>query len=101
MKKSLAWAIGAAIVFSSPAIAWEGRTIACYDNYLVPARYAARKVLVRAARKQYEHRNGRTELVWYPAVYREALIKISEEHYVMRQITCHHGHAFAPGILLQ
>ncbi|WP_439144247.1 hypothetical protein [Planktotalea sp.] len=90
MKKTLVSAVVAAIAFAAPAMAWEGKTVACYDKHLVPAKYSATKVLVKAGKSQYEHRNGHIELVAYPPVYKEVRTKTSDAHYVMREISCHH-----------
>ena len=87
MNKAL---VVAAIAFAAPAMAWEGKTVACYDKHLVPAQYSAEKVLIKKSKKQYEHRNGRIELVKYPSVYKEVLTKTADSHYVMREIKCHH-----------
>ena len=59
MKKTLVSAVVAAIAFAAPAMAWEGKTVACYDKHLVPAKYSATKVLVKAGKSQYEHRAHR------------------------------------------
>jgi len=48
MNKTLVSAVVAAIAFAAPAMAWEGKTVACYDKHLVPAKYSATKVLVKA-----------------------------------------------------
>lgn len=90
MKMTLISAAVAAIAFAAPAMAWEGKTVACYDKHLVPAKYSATKVLVKAGKSQYEHKNGHIELVAYPPVYREVRTKTSDAHYVMREIKCHH-----------
>lgn len=90
MKKTLVSAAFAAIAFAAPAMAWEGHTVACYDKHLVPAKYSATKVLVKASKQQYEHRNGHIELVKYPSVYKEVRTKTADAHYVMREIKCHH-----------
>lgn len=88
MKKTLFSAAVAAIAFAAPAMAWEGETVACFDKHLVPAKYSSTKVLVKGEKKQYEHRNGRIELVRYPAVYKEVRTKTSDSHYVMTQVMC-------------
>ena len=90
MKTTLFTAAIAAIAFAAPAMAWEGTTVACFDKHLVPAKYSATKVLVKAGKQQYEHANGHIELVAYPAVYREVRTKTADAHYVMREIKCHH-----------
>ena len=88
MKKTLISAVAAAITFAAPAMAWEGTTVACFDKHLVPAQYSATKVLVKAGKQQYEHRNGRIELVAYPAVYKEVRTQTAAAHYVMREVMC-------------
>ena len=90
MKKTLFTAVIAAIGFAAPAMAWEGKTVACYDKHLVPASYTYTKHLVKAGKSQYEHRNGRIELVSYPPVYKQHKKMVSGSHYVMREISCHH-----------
>jgi hypothetical protein len=42
MNKTLVSAVVAAIAFAAPAMAWEGKTVACYDKHLVPAKYSNR-----------------------------------------------------------
>ena len=90
MKKTLISAVVAAVAFAAPAMAWEGQTVACYDKVLVPAKYEYSKTLVKAGKKQYEHRNHRIELVSYPPVYKQHKTLVSGSHYVMREISCHH-----------
>lgn len=90
MKKTLFTAVIAAIGFAAPAMAWEGNTVACYDKKLMPATYTYKKHLVKDGKKQYEHRNGRIELVSYPPVYRQVATLKSGAHYVMRQVKCNH-----------
>lgn len=90
MKKTLFTATVAAIAFAAPAMAWEGKTVACYDKHLVPAKYTYAKHLVKGQKSQYEHRNGRIELVTYPAVYRQTATKVADAHYVMVQVPCKH-----------
>jgi hypothetical protein len=90
MKKTLISAVVAAVAFAAPAMAWEGKTVACYDKHLVAAKYSATKVLVKAGKSQYEHRNHRIELVGYPPVYKKVRTKTSDAHYVMREVSCGH-----------
>jgi TRAP-type C4-dicarboxylate transport system substrate-binding protein len=80
MKKTLFSAVVVAIAFAAPAMAWEGKTVACYDKHLVPAKYSYTKHLVKASKSQYEHRNGRIELVTYPPVYRETATLVEGAH---------------------
>ena len=89
MKKTLFTAVIAAIGFAAPAMAWEGKTVACYDKKLVPATYTYTKHLVKGGKSQYEHRNGRIELVSYPPVYRQVATLKTGAHYVMQQVMCH------------
>lgn len=89
MKKTLFSAVVAAVAFAAPAMAWEGATVACYDKVLVPAKYEYSKTLVKAGKKQYEHRNHRIELVAYPPVYKQNKTLVAGSHYVMREISCH------------
>lgn len=90
MKKILFTSVIAAIGFAAPAMAWEGKTVACYDKHLVPAKYSVEKVLVKGGKKQYEHRNGHIELVSYPPVYRQVKTLKAGAHYVMREVACKH-----------
>lgn len=90
MKKTLISAAVAAVAFAAPAMAWEGQTVACYGKHLVPAKYSYSKHMIKGEKKQYEHRNGRIELVKYPAVYKQTATKIADSHYVMVQVPCKH-----------
>ena len=90
MKKTLFTAVIAAIGFAAPAMAWEGSTVACYDKHLVPAKYEYSKHKIKDGVKQYEHRNGRIELVSYPPVYKQTRTLVKGAHYVMVQVDCKH-----------
>lgn len=90
MKKTLISAAVAAVAFAAPAMAWEGKTVACYDKVMVPATYTYTKHLVKGGKKQYEHRHGRIELISYPPVYRQVATLKTGAHYVMREVSCHH-----------
>lgn len=90
MKKTLFSALVATVAFAAPAMAWEGQTVACYDKHLVPAKYEYSKKKIKDEKKQYEHRNGRIELVKYPAVYKQKAVKVADAHYVMVQVACKH-----------
>lgn len=90
MKKTLFSAAIAAVAFAAPAMAWEGQTVACYGKHLEPAKYTYTKHMIKGEKKQYEHRNGRIELVKYPAVYKQKATKVSDAHYVMVQVPCKH-----------
>ena len=79
----------ALLCLASPALAWEGKTVACYNKVLVPAKYSVTKVKIKEGKQQYEHRNGRIELVDYPPLYKEQRKLVEPEYYVMRPIPCH------------
>lgn len=91
MKKVL-MATGAAIVAMSaaaPAMAWEGKTAACYEKKFYDTQYKVSHEMVKPSKQQYEHRNGRIELVVYPPVYREIRTQTFPAHYVMVPVACH------------
>ena len=66
----------------------NARLIACYKEVTVPAKYHVKKILIKGPERQYWRRNGRVELVEYPAVYKEEKTLIKPEHVVMQQISC-------------
>jgi len=87
--KSILFAAAAALAFTTgSAMAWEGKTVACYDKHWVAPTYSAKKVLVKAAKQQYEHKNGRIELVHYAPVYREVKTMESHGYWVMKEVSC-------------
>jgi len=128
MKTTIIAAAAAVISFAAPAMAWEGRVVACYDStwvpdeyevhktlhsaahtkwehrgkqlvevyyapvyeeVLVPATYTVKKVKLKDAYQQYERQaNGLVYLLEYPAVFREDRTLHTEEHIVMRPVTC-------------
>jgi hypothetical protein len=73
-----------------PAVADEGkpRLLGCYQKVLVPAEYHVTKTKIKDAERKYVKRNGRYELLEYPAIFREDKKLIKEEYYVMQQIVC-------------
>lgn len=80
---------GLAIVLATGAAAeGEPRLIACYQKVTKPAQYSVKKVLIKKPERKYLKRNGRIELVEYPAVYREDRTLLREEHIVMQEIPC-------------
>jgi len=73
-----------------PAYASEGkpRLLGCYQRVLVPAEYDVKKTKIKDAVRKYVKRNGRYELLEYPAVYQEHKTLIRGEYYVMQEIQC-------------
>jgi TRAP-type C4-dicarboxylate transport system substrate-binding protein len=88
MKYIITAAATALALSAGSAMAWEGRTVACFDKVWVPATYSATKVLVKPAKERYEHKNGRIELVHYSPVYREIKTMASKGHWVMKEVSC-------------
>ncbi len=89
MKKTLISAAAVIVTLSaSSAMAWEGETVACFEKEMVGPTYATAEVLVKPAKEQYEHKNGRIELVRYKAVYREVRTKLTEGRWVMKEVMC-------------
>ena len=87
--KSILTATAAAVVLSAgSALAWEGRTVACFDKHWVGPTYSTKNVLVKPAKEKYEHKNGRIELVRYAAVYRQHKTLKSEGMWVMKEVSC-------------
>lgn len=83
--------IGAALAMTAAAVqAGEGkpRLLGCYKRVLVPAEYKVTKTKIKEAERKYVKRNGRYELLEYPAVYRENRTLIKEKYYVMQKIPC-------------
>lgn len=74
---------------AAPAMAWEGKTVACFNKEWVPPTYSSKKTLIKEAKELYEHKNGRIELVRYPAVYRVDYSAKSEGHFVMKKVSCY------------
>ncbi len=88
MKKILAVAAAAVALSAGSAMAWEGRTVACYDKHWVPPTYTVDKVLVKHAKERYEHKNGRIELVHYAPVYKESKTLKHKGYWVMKEVSC-------------
>lgn len=89
MKKTILTSVAATLMMAAPALAWEGKTVACYDKVWVGPKYKAEKVLVKEAKYKYEHKRGHIEKVYYAPVYVEKKTKISNGYYVMKEIRCH------------
>ncbi len=87
MKKALI-ALAAFTAMSAPAVAWEGRTVACFDKVYVGPTYVTTKEPIMAPHQEYKHTKHGVELVQYDAVYREYKHKVSDGHWVMKQVPC-------------
>ncbi|MDJ0825977.1 MAG: hypothetical protein QNJ16_10795 [Rhodobacter sp.] len=88
MKSILTAAAAAVVLTAGSAMAWEGRTVACFDKHWVPPTYKTHKVLVKHAKERYEHKHGRIELVHYAPVYREHKSLASKGYWVMKEVSC-------------
>jgi hypothetical protein len=88
MIKKLVVAAAATLALSGTAYAWEGQVVQCYDTVLVPAQFETHQTLVRAARTEWEHRNGQAVQVYYPPVYVETRTQTRPERYVNRPAPC-------------
>lgn len=87
--KMTALTICAAIIAGSGAVqAQQPKLIGCYQRVLVPAQYDVTKTLIKKKERKYVKRNGRIELLEYPAVYREEKTLVKNEYYVMQEISC-------------
>ena len=81
--------IGACLAFAASAAQAEGpKLIGCYQKALVPAQYHVTKTKIKDAERKYVKRNGRYELLEYPAIYEEHKTLIKAEYYVMQEIAC-------------
>jgi len=93
MKMSVAACAGALALLAAPGAQAQGesqreRLVACYNQVKVPAKYSVNKVKIKDAERKYIRRNGRIELVEYPAVYREDKTLVEPAHVVMQEIPC-------------
>jgi hypothetical protein len=69
-------------------ISGPGKTIACYKPIKVAPKIRVKRIKMSDNRLQYEHRNGRIELVDYPPVYKEIEEIVEPEHILLRAIPC-------------
>ncbi len=88
MKKSLIVAALVAIASAAPAVAWEGKTVACYKKVWVNPTYSAKKVLVMKSHSEYKHVGKEVHEIYYPPVYKEVLKQKSAGYYVMKKVAC-------------
>lgn len=89
MKTALIAAAVTAIGFAAPAVAWEGKVVACYDKVWVGPEYKVTKKLVREAHYKWEHNKaGQATKVWYPAVYEQVKTQTSNGYYLEVKAAC-------------
>ena len=88
MKSILMGLCLAAIGTAAQASEGKPRLLGCYKKVLVPAEYHVTKTKIKEAERKYVKRNGRYELLEYPAIYEEHRTLIKGEYYVMREIAC-------------
>lgn len=88
MKTILMGAIVAMAAVASPALAWEGQKVACYDKVWVPATYHTKKILEYPAKMKWEHINGQMVEMHYAPIYMEKRYMTKEGHYVLRKAAC-------------
>ncbi len=90
-----ALALALAPFFATPAAAWKGHVVECFDKVYVAPEYRTTKHLVKAAKTTLEYRNGAgVEQVYrmhYPALYEEKKHLVRPGHYVMRPAPCRKG----------
>ncbi|WP_163849713.1 hypothetical protein [Pseudooceanicola aestuarii] len=89
MKKTIITACLLAIASVAPAMAWDGKVVACYKKHWVQPSYKVSKVLVMDGHKKYEHRGHHVVEVWYPPVYKEVKTQLTNGHYIMKKSHCH------------
>lgn len=78
----------AAMCLAAPAMAWEGKVVACYGKVWSPATYSTKEVLVKKAKTKWEHRNGQLVKVDYAPVYKEVKTLKHPGHWIMREEAC-------------
>ena len=88
MKYKLLAAALLATVTAAPAMAWEGKVVACYDKIWVPAEYKTSKTLHSKGYTKWEHRGHQLAEVYYAPMYMEHRTLVREGHYVKRKAPC-------------
>ncbi|RKF15194.1 hypothetical protein D6850_10175 [Roseovarius spongiae] len=88
MKTIMMGAIVALAAAATPALAWKGQAVACYDKVWVPATYSTSKHLEFPAKTKWVHRNGQMVQMHYPAVYKETRHVKTPGHYLLRKAAC-------------
>ncbi|KNG92866.1 hypothetical protein [Pseudaestuariivita atlantica] len=91
MKKLTIAAIVASAGFAAPALAWEGKVIACYDKVWVPAKYSTTHVPHQAAKTKWVYQNGQMVEIYYPAIMKEMKTLVKEGYYIKRKAPCRNG----------
>ena len=90
-----ALALAMAPFFATPAAAWKGHVVECYDKVYIEPQFQVTKHLVKEAKTTLEYRNGKgVEQVYrmhYPALYEERRTLVTPGHYVMRPAPCRKG----------
>jgi hypothetical protein len=88
MKSTL---IAASIIlasFAAPAMAWEGKVVACYNSVWVPAEYKTSKKLHSGAHTEWEHRGKQLVEVYYAPVYIQTNHLVRNGHYLKVKAAC-------------
>lgn len=80
--------VACASTFAAPAMAWEGKVVACYDKIWVDDVYSTTKHLHSKAKTKWEHRGDQLVEVYYPAMYIEKRHLVTPGHYVKRKAPC-------------
>ncbi|WP_157932954.1 hypothetical protein [Roseovarius salinarum] len=88
MKAIITGAIITMAAAATPALAWEGKKVACYDKVWVPATYKSKKVLEYPAKKKWEHHDGQMVKMRYPAIYMVKKYVDMEGHYELHKAPC-------------
>ena len=91
MKNILFAAAAASLAFAGSAMAWEARTVACYDKHWVGPTYKYKQVKIKDAKEKYVYKGDhKVELVRYDALYLEKKIKVKDGMWVMKKVACKH-----------
>ena len=88
MKTIMIGAIVAMAAAASPALAWEGQKVACYDKVYVETTYTVTKELEYPSKKKWEHHDGQMVKMYYPPIYMENRHVDTPGHYVLRKAPC-------------
>ena len=88
MKMKLISAAALVTCFAAPAMAWEGRVVACYNKVWVEAEYKVTKHLHTKAETKWEHRGDQLVEVYYAPMYIEKKTLVTPGHYVKRKAAC-------------
>lgn len=90
-----ALALALAPFIATPAAAWKGHVVECFDKVYVAPEYKTTKHLVKEAKTTLEYRNGsagaQVYRMHYPAIYEEKKYLVRPGHYVMRPAPCRKG----------